>query len=56
MRYGASYATFDAGISYKTRLFTTDTPFRFDITNLTNRHYWTNIVPGMPVPNWANRA
>lgn len=41
-----SYATFDAGTSYKTRLFTTDTTFRFDITNLTNRHYWTNIVPG----------
>ncbi|QCR38370.1 TonB-dependent siderophore receptor [Nissabacter sp. SGAir0207] len=41
-----SYATFDAGGSYKTRLFETDTTFRLDITNLTNRHYWTNIVPG----------
>ncbi|WP_428979227.1 TonB-dependent receptor [Erwinia pyri] len=41
-----SYATFDAGASYKTRLFSTDTTFRLDMTNLTNRHYWTNIVPG----------
>ncbi len=41
-----SYATFDIGSSYKTRLFNTDTTFRLDMTNLTNRHYWTNIVPG----------
>lgn len=41
-----SYATFDAGTRYKTRLFNTDTTFRLDMTNLTNRHYWTNIVPG----------
>ena len=24
----------------------TATTFRLDVTNLTNRHYWTNIVPG----------
>lgn len=41
-----SYATFDLGSSYQTRLFNTDTTFRVDMTNLTNRHYWTNIVPG----------
>jgi len=41
-----SYATFDIGSSYKTRLFNTDTTFRLDMTNLTNRHYWSNIVPG----------
>lgn len=41
-----SYAVFDAGSSYRTRLFNTNTTFRFDLTNLTNRHYWTNIVPG----------
>jgi len=41
-----SYATFDIGSSYKTRLFNTETIFRVDMTNLTNRHYWTNIVPG----------
>ena len=41
-----SYATFDIGSRYKTRLFNTETIFRLDITNLTNRHYWTNIVPG----------
>ncbi|WP_380182319.1 TonB-dependent receptor [Kalamiella sp. sgz302252] len=41
-----SYATFDIGSSYKTHLFNTETTFRLDMTNLTNRHYWTNIVPG----------
>ncbi|RRZ91666.1 TonB-dependent siderophore receptor [Erwinia sp. 198] len=41
-----SYTTFDIGSSYTTRLFNTETTFRLDITNLTNRHYWTNIVPG----------
>lgn len=41
-----SYATFDLGASYRTRLFNTGTTFRLDVTNLTNRHYWTNIVPG----------
>lgn len=41
-----SYATFDIGSGYQTRLFNTATTFRLDMTNLTNRHYWTNIVPG----------
>lgn len=41
-----SYATFDLGSSYHTQLFGTATTFRFDLTNLTDRHYWTNIVPG----------
>jgi iron complex outermembrane receptor protein len=41
-----SYTTFDIGSSYTTRLFNTETTFRLDVTNLTNRHYWTNIVPG----------
>lgn len=41
-----SYTTVDIGSSYATRLFGTPTTFRFDITNVTNRHYWTNIVPG----------
>lgn len=41
-----SYATFDLGSSYQTTLFNTATTFRLEITNLTNRHYWTNIVPG----------
>jgi len=41
-----SYTTLDIGSSYKTRLFNTATTFRLDITNLTNRHYWSNIVPG----------
>ncbi|MBK0092623.1 TonB-dependent siderophore receptor [Erwinia sp. S59] len=41
-----SYTTLDAGAAYKTHLFDTATTFRLDVTNLTNRHYWTNIVPG----------
>lgn len=41
-----SYTTLDAGAAYKTQLFDTATTFRLDVTNLTNRHYWTNIVPG----------
>lgn len=41
-----SYATFDAGSAWHTRLFNTATTFRLDVTNLFNRHYWTNIVPG----------
>ncbi|MGK3112675.1 TonB-dependent receptor [Candidatus Pantoea formicae] len=42
----SSYTTLDAGAAYKTQLFDTVTTFRLDATNLTNRHYWTNIVPG----------
>ncbi|WP_139810624.1 TonB-dependent siderophore receptor [Pantoea rwandensis] len=42
----SSYTTLDAGAAYKTQLFDTATTFRLDVTNLTNRHYWTNIVPG----------
>lgn len=41
-----SYTTVDLGSSWKTHLFAKATTFRVDITNLTNRHYWTNIVPG----------
>lgn len=41
-----SYATFDLGSRYTTTLFNTATTFQLDVTNLTNRHYWTNIVPG----------
>ena len=42
------YTTVDAGTGYRTTLPGTRTPvtWRFDVTNLTNRHYWTNIVPG----------
>lgn len=42
----SGYTTLDAGAAWKTRLMNTDTTFRVDVTNLTNRHYWTNIVPG----------
>lgn len=41
------YTTFDVGTSYRTKLASnTDTTFRLGITNLTNKAYWTNIVPG----------
>lgn len=42
----SGYTTLDAGTAWKTQLFNTATTFRLDVTNLTNRHYWTNIVPG----------
>ena len=41
-----SYTTVDVGGGYHTKMFGSATTFRLDITNLTNRHYWTNIVPG----------
>lgn len=41
-----SYTTVDIGSRYATRLWNTPTTFRFDIINLTDRRYWTNIVPG----------
>lgn len=41
-----SYATFDLGAAYRTVLLGDATTFRLDVTNLANRHYWTNIVPG----------
>ncbi|MEF3101612.1 TonB-dependent siderophore receptor [Raoultella terrigena] len=41
-----SYTTVDVGSNYRTRLFGTDTTFRLAVTNVTNRRYWTNIVPG----------
>jgi iron complex outermembrane receptor protein len=41
------YTTFDVGTSYRTTLSrNTDTTFRLGVTNLTNKAYWTNIVPG----------
>jgi iron complex outermembrane recepter protein len=42
----SGYTTLDAGTAWRTQLFNTATTFRLDVTNLTNRHYWTNIVPG----------
>ncbi|VFS63750.1 Ferrichrome receptor FcuA precursor [Kluyvera cryocrescens] len=41
-----SYTTVDVGSSYATRMFNTPVTFRLDVTNLTNRRYWTNVVPG----------
>ncbi|MEE7651011.1 TonB-dependent siderophore receptor [Raoultella planticola] len=41
-----SYTTVDIGSNYRTRLFGTDTTFRLAVTNVTNRRYWSNVVPG----------
>ncbi|WNC08018.1 TonB-dependent receptor [Pseudomonas coleopterorum] len=41
-----SYQTFDIGASYTTRLMNRDTVYRLEMTNVGNKHYWTNIVPG----------
>jgi len=42
----SSYETFDLGGSFTTRLMDRNTVYRLEVTNLTNEHYWTNIVPG----------
>jgi len=41
-----AYSTFDAGASYTTKTLKRHTVYRLQVTNLTNRYYWTNIVPG----------
>ncbi|WP_246794921.1 TonB-dependent receptor [Burkholderia perseverans] len=41
-----AYATVDLGVRYLTGVFGRAVTLRLDVDNLTNRHYWTNIVPG----------
>jgi iron complex outermembrane receptor protein len=41
-----SYATFDVGVGYLTKIYHRAVTFRVAVDNLTNRNYWTNIVPG----------
>lgn len=41
-----SYATFDVGVGYLTKIYHRAVTFRLAVDNLTNRSYWTNIVPG----------
>ena len=41
-----AYSTFDAGARYTTKMWARSTVYRLEVTNLTDRHYWTNIVPG----------
>lgn len=43
--YG-DYHLFDVGARYTTKVQDHETVFRLQITNLTDRHYWTNIHPG----------
>ncbi|MGI4858264.1 MAG: TonB-dependent receptor [Janthinobacterium lividum] len=42
----SSYTTFDLGGGYLTSMFSRAVTFRLTLNNLTNRRYWTNIVPG----------
>ncbi|MCY0389281.1 TonB-dependent siderophore receptor [Robbsia sp. Bb-Pol-6] len=42
----SSYTTFDLGAGYLTSMFNRAVTFRLALDNLTNRRYWTNIVPG----------
>ncbi|WP_459622933.1 TonB-dependent receptor [Burkholderia sp. 3C] len=42
----AAYATVDLGVRYLTSVFERAVTLRLAVDNLTNRQYWTNIVPG----------
>lgn len=42
----SSYTTFDASVGYLTTILDRAVTFRLAVDNLTNRRYWTNIVPG----------
>ncbi len=44
--WASGYSTFDAGASLATTLWHRNTTYRLEVENLTNRRYWTNIVPG----------
>ncbi|MDN5988039.1 MAG: TonB-dependent receptor, partial [Hafniaceae bacterium] len=41
-----SYSTVDLGTSYQMPLAQTQLTWRVGVTNVTNRRYWDNIVPG----------
>ncbi|WP_321815393.1 MULTISPECIES: TonB-dependent siderophore receptor [unclassified Paraburkholderia] len=41
-----SYTTLDLGVGYLADIFDRAVTFRLSVDNVTNRHYWTNIVPG----------
>lgn len=41
-----AYATVDLGVRYLTSLFERAVTLRLAVDNVTNRQYWTNIVPG----------
>jgi iron complex outermembrane receptor protein len=42
----SSYTTFDLSVNYLTTVLNRAVTLRLGVDNLTNRHYWTNIVPG----------
>jgi iron complex outermembrane receptor protein len=42
----ASYTTEDIGARYTTSISGKNTVFRFNVTNLSNEHYWVSIFPG----------
>lgn len=41
-----SYTTLDLGVGYLADILDRAVTFRLSVDNVTNRHYWTNIVPG----------
>ncbi|WP_321842875.1 TonB-dependent receptor [Paraburkholderia bannensis] len=41
-----SYTTLDLGVGYLADIMDRAVTFRLSVDNVTNRHYWTNIVPG----------
>lgn len=43
--YVASYTTEDIGARYTTHISSKKTTFRFNITNITNEHYWVSVFP-----------
>lgn len=44
--YVQSYTTEDIGARYTTRISSRKTTFRFNVTNITNEHYWVSVFPG----------
>lgn len=42
----SGYSTFDVGAALATTLWHRNTTYRLEVENLTDRRYWTNIVPG----------
>ena len=42
-----AYTTYDAGISYKTKLYGHPTTFRLNGSNITNKRYWASVGGGL---------
>jgi len=44
--WSSGFALFDVGANYKTAVSTYPVTFRLSVSNLFDKQYWTNIVPG----------